>query len=698
MSVASFVSGALRAAAPASGSPAQVPAPRTAGIPDDFGPLLGRIPDMEAKPAPASPLLRLDGRIISQALSIKMVAGIGVGMVLGALLPFVFGRGSHPAKPVQELPPWSVQGAAPAASAAQEMAVPTWRPPSAAQVPPLDSQAAGPEAPHTGDYRPAALNRTDWRRPQTSAAPPYTPQTNNPNNDDFARTNPPAGATIDRGDVRPDNRRPLQADNRNDPATRYRNGPATQYRNAPAVDYRGNPIGPNPVRRDNQYVTPPSDDRYGPTDANPARQGYPPLPANNGAGVNYGNPPNTEPGVARFDGSITAPPGRTNNYRALWTEQLLGPTIAPRSEPTRRLRSQSPPRPFQRLQLRWRLPYRFRKHWPTWAAQLGKASVYWNGPKPRATRSTRCPAGRPLRILRQGPLRHLSARCWTMPWNRNSRLPMWLVKRPLVARQPPPARGYPARRRHALYRSHYRRLRPDSSRLGRRRPRTPGPRSCRSIEWSGRPFTTACKARRMAAIAEMADGLQSIGDSGRKIIGLAGCNRGEGVTTMLSAAARNLVSRGRKVALVDNNWNNPQLARSLGLLPQIGWEESLSGGLPLEEIVIESLADGLAVLPVREPPAGAIAKVAVAAGLEDVGAEFRHRARRFGIAGRHRRQEHAGAGRCLADGRRGPGAERALHAAAPHGRGPQAHGRFEIELRGHDPELCRLTPNYRKSG
>jgi Mrp family chromosome partitioning ATPase len=124
------------------------------------------------------------------------------------------------------------------------------------------------------------------------------------------------------------------------------------------------------------------------------------------------------------------------------------------------------------------------------------------------------------------------------------------------------------------------------------------------------------------AVEQMTDSLQSIGDSGSKVIGLASASRGEGVTTLLSAAARNLLERGRKVAVVDGHWDNPQLAKSLGLLPQIGWEEALSGGLPLEEIVIESLADGLAVLPVREPPASAITKTAIGKSIEVLAATF----------------------------------------------------------------------------
>ncbi len=125
-----------------------------------------------------------------------------------------------------------------------------------------------------------------------------------------------------------------------------------------------------------------------------------------------------------------------------------------------------------------------------------------------------------------------------------------------------------------------------------------------------------------AAIGQMADGLLSLCASGSKVLGLASCASGEGVTTLLLAAARKLVSQGRKVVLVDANWDNPQLAQNLGLLPQIGWEETLSGGLPLEEVVIESLADGLAVLPVREPSASAITQGQIAASFETLARAF----------------------------------------------------------------------------
>jgi Mrp family chromosome partitioning ATPase len=125
-----------------------------------------------------------------------------------------------------------------------------------------------------------------------------------------------------------------------------------------------------------------------------------------------------------------------------------------------------------------------------------------------------------------------------------------------------------------------------------------------------------------SAIQQMADGLLSLCASGSKVLGLASCASGEGVTTLMLAAARSLANLGRKVAVVDANWNNPQLAQSLGLLPQIGWEETLCGGLPLEEVVIESLADGLAVLPVRKPSASTIAAGPIAASFDILAREF----------------------------------------------------------------------------
>jgi Mrp family chromosome partitioning ATPase len=104
----------------------------------------------------------------------------------------------------------------------------------------------------------------------------------------------------------------------------------------------------------------------------------------------------------------------------------------------------------------------------------------------------------------------------------------------------------------------------------------------------------------VAAMDRFVEGLTSILRSGRKVLGFGSSTHGEGVTTLLLAAARRLAAQDLRVALVDANPAKPGLAQSLGVLPQVGWEESLSGRLPLEEVAIESITDRLTLVPLRE--------------------------------------------------------------------------------------------------
>ena len=99
----------------------------------------------------------------------------------------------------------------------------------------------------------------------------------------------------------------------------------------------------------------------------------------------------------------------------------------------------------------------------------------------------------------------------------------------------------------------------------------------------------------------LADALAARIAEGRKVVGLAGCRRRQGCTTLLLCAARRLAARGLKVVMVDADFDHPKLARRLGLLPEAGWEEVLAGGLPLAEVLIESLEDRVALLPLPGP-------------------------------------------------------------------------------------------------
>ncbi len=302
---------------PAGDAAPKVPLSRNAGIPDDIGQIIAQVPDVDAKTPRATIAFPLDGRIIGQALSMKMVFGLGIGLVIGALLPFVFGKGSS-SKPVKELPTWNAR-TADLASGTEQTLAPKWQP-----GPPVAAQAAtvgiAPPLPPADGYRPAAMGAPAWSRPQPPASgslavPPATPRPTSNLGPDYAAGNAPRGVVGTYGPI--PNRREWQADRRNDVAT--------PYGNPPGYGSRGNPADTPAVGSASGYAPPP-DDRYrNPADPGPAPQNSPqngqqygmqygqPIPPNGyGAGPDYRYQQNNDPGVARFDGTITAPPARTN--------------------------------------------------------------------------------------------------------------------------------------------------------------------------------------------------------------------------------------------------------------------------------------------------------------------------------------------------------------------------------------------------
>jgi Mrp family chromosome partitioning ATPase len=94
----------------------------------------------------------------------------------------------------------------------------------------------------------------------------------------------------------------------------------------------------------------------------------------------------------------------------------------------------------------------------------------------------------------------------------------------------------------------------------------------------------------------LAEALAVEAERNGKVFGMAGCSSGEGATTLLLTVAARL-SRRLKVAVVDAHLTCPDLARRLGLQPEDGWEDVLSGRLPLAEVVIESVENQMALLP-----------------------------------------------------------------------------------------------------
>jgi Mrp family chromosome partitioning ATPase len=98
-------------------------------------------------------------------------------------------------------------------------------------------------------------------------------------------------------------------------------------------------------------------------------------------------------------------------------------------------------------------------------------------------------------------------------------------------------------------------------------------------------------------VRQLADALARGLEQSRQVVAMGSCRRGAGCTTLLLCVARQLAERGLRVAMIDADFNNPLLARRLGLLPESGWEALFAERLPVEEVVVESTQDGLAVLP-----------------------------------------------------------------------------------------------------
>ena len=104
-----------------------------------------------------------------------------------------------------------------------------------------------------------------------------------------------------------------------------------------------------------------------------------------------------------------------------------------------------------------------------------------------------------------------------------------------------------------------------------------------------------------SALDRLTDGITAAMNRRQRVLAVGACRHGEGATTMLLCAAQRLVRRGLKVAIVDAQLEEPRLARHLGLVPEFGWEEVLTGRMSLEDVVIEAIDNGLAVLPCCRP-------------------------------------------------------------------------------------------------
>ncbi|MCL4203241.1 MAG: hypothetical protein KJ000_12125 [Pirellulaceae bacterium] len=95
--------------------------------------------------------------------------------------------------------------------------------------------------------------------------------------------------------------------------------------------------------------------------------------------------------------------------------------------------------------------------------------------------------------------------------------------------------------------------------------------------------------------------LKAATDESHQVVMVSGCRRGEGRTTLALCLARSAAAAGVDVALVDADWQNPQLGSRLGMETPCGWTEVLAGKAPLNEAAVASVEDRLTLFPLKSP-------------------------------------------------------------------------------------------------
>lgn len=77
---------------------------------------------------------------------------------------------------------------------------------------------------------------------------------------------------------------------------------------------------------------------------------------------------------------------------------------------------------------------------------------------------------------------------------------------------------------------------------------------------------------------------------------------GDGKTTLVSNLALALASSGKRVLLIDADLRRPMATRLFGLRQEVGLVDVLRGEVALENAIVETVVDGLSILPSGRPP------------------------------------------------------------------------------------------------
>lgn len=100
---------------------------------------------------------------------------------------------------------------------------------------------------------------------------------------------------------------------------------------------------------------------------------------------------------------------------------------------------------------------------------------------------------------------------------------------------------------------------------------------------------------------DLAQRMSTAVDQGLRSVLVSSVRPGEGRSTVAIGIAMSIAAVGYRVALVDADGANPTLADDLRLDIEYGWVDAQRGGLPIEEVAVRSLGDGVTLIPLMPP-------------------------------------------------------------------------------------------------
>lgn len=100
---------------------------------------------------------------------------------------------------------------------------------------------------------------------------------------------------------------------------------------------------------------------------------------------------------------------------------------------------------------------------------------------------------------------------------------------------------------------------------------------------------------------QIAERMSDAVDSGLNSVIVTSAQSGEGRSSVAIGLAMAAAAAGKRVALVDANLEQPKLADELRLELQYGWIDTIRAGLPMKEVAVHAVEDGVTLIPLMPP-------------------------------------------------------------------------------------------------